>query len=249
LSTRQLAATLEKQGYRIGRQTVATLLDEMGYSLQGNQKTREGASYPDRDAQCHCIHNRIEDFQRRGQPVVAIDTKKKAMVSEGQKGGREWRQQGNPEPARVEDCIDTTVGTVTPYGIHAPAANGGWVSVGVDHDRAEFAVETLRRWWEKMGCTRYPGAIERLLTADGGGSQWRGSTVEGGATSVGGPDQTAPLGVPCSAGDQLVEYDRTSDVQPHQHELARKAADQPRSLRQPHHGDHDSDRSSNPGGN
>jgi len=170
LSTRQLAAALEKQGYRIGRQTVATLLEEMGYSLQGNQKTKEGASHPDRDAQFHFIHDRIEDFQRRGQPVVSVDTKKKEWVGDFKNGGREWRPQGDPEPVRVYDFIDKTLGKVSPYGVYDPAANVGWVSVGVDHDTAEFAVETLRRWWEKMGCTRYPGATELLVTADGGGS-------------------------------------------------------------------------------
>jgi len=170
LSTRQLAAALEKQGYRIGRQTVATLLEEMGYSLQGNQKTKEGASHPDRDAQFHFIHDRIEDFQRRGQPVVSVDTKKKELVGDFKNGGREWRPQGDPEPVRVYDFIDKTLGKVSPYGAYDPAANVGWVSVGVDHDTAEFAVETLRRWWEKMGCTRYPGATELLVTADGGGS-------------------------------------------------------------------------------
>jgi len=170
LSTRQLAAALEQQGYRIGRQTVATLLEEMGYSLQGNQKTKEGASHPDRDAQFHFIHDRVEDFQRRGQPVVSVDTKKKALVGDFKNGGREWRPQGDPEPVRVYDFMDKTLGKVSPYGVYDPAANVGWVSVGVDHDTAEFAVETLRRWWEKMGCTRYPGATELLVTADGGGS-------------------------------------------------------------------------------
>ena len=170
LSTRQLAATLERQGYRIGRQTVATLLEEMGYSLQGNQKTKEGASHPDRDAQFHFIHDRVEDFQRRGQPVVSVDTKKKEWVGDFKNGGREWRPQGDPEPVRVYDFIDKTLGKVNPYGVYDPAANVGWVSVGVDHDTAEFAVETLRRWWEKMGCARYPGATELLVTADGGGS-------------------------------------------------------------------------------
>lgn len=170
LSTRQLAAALEKQGYRIGRQTVATLLDEMGYSLQGNQKTKEGASHPDRDAQFHFIHDRVEDFQRRGQPVVSVDTKKKELVGDFKNGGREWRPRGEPEPVRVYDFIDKTLGKVNPYGVYDPAANVGWVSVGVDHDTAEFAVETLRRWWEKMGCTRYPGATDLLVTADGGGS-------------------------------------------------------------------------------
>ena len=170
LSTRQLAAALKRQGYRIGRQTVACLLDKLGYSLQGNRKTKEGSSHPDRETQFRYIHGQVEDFQRRGQPVVSVDTKKKELVGDFRNSGREWRPQGDPEPVRVYDVIDKALGKVNPYGVYDPAANTGWVSVGVDHDTAEFAVETLRRWWEKMGCARYPGATELLVTADGGGS-------------------------------------------------------------------------------
>lgn len=170
LSTRQLAAALKQQGYRIGRQTVACLLEKLGYSLQGNRKTKEGSSHPDRDTQFRYIHGRVEDFQRRGQPVVSVDTKNKELVGEVRNSGREWRPQGDPEPVRVYDFVDKALGKVNPYGVYDPAANTGWVSVGVDHDTAELAVETLRRWWEKMGRARYPGATELLVTADGGGS-------------------------------------------------------------------------------
>ncbi len=170
LSTRQLSAALQKQGYRIGRQTVATLLEELGYSLQGNQKTKEGSSHPDRDAQFRYIHDRVEEFQGRGQPVVSVDTKKKELVGDFKNGGREWRPAGNPETVRVYDFVDKALGKANPYGVYDPVANVGWVSVGVDHDTAEFAVETLRRWWEKMGRLRYPTATELLVNADGGGS-------------------------------------------------------------------------------
>jgi hypothetical protein len=170
LSTRQLAAALNQQGHRIGRQTVATLLDQLGYSLQGNQKTKEGSSHPDRDAQFRYIHGRVEEFQRRGQPVVSVDTKKKELVGDFKNAGREWRPKGDPEPVRVYDFVDKALGKVNPYGVYDTAANVGWVSVGVDHDTAEFAVETLRRWWLKMGRLRYPAATELLVTADGGGS-------------------------------------------------------------------------------
>ena len=169
-STRQLAITLAAQGYQISHQTVASLLDALGYSLQGNQKTKEGSGHPDRDAQFRYIHGRIEDFQRRGQPVVSVDTKKKELVGDFKNGGREWRPKGDPEPVRVYDFVDKTLGKANPYGVYDPAANMGWVSVGVDHDTAEFAVETLRRWWENMGQCRYPAAKELLVTADGGGS-------------------------------------------------------------------------------
>jgi hypothetical protein len=169
-STRQLAAALENQGYRIGHQTVASLLDELGYSLQGNQKTKEGSGHPDRDEQFQYIHGRVRDFQDRGQPVVSVDTKKKELVGDFKNGGREWRPQGDPEPVRVYDFVDRVLGKANPYGVYDPTANAGWVSVGVDHDTAEFAVETLRRWWKKMGRLRYPVAQELLITADGGGS-------------------------------------------------------------------------------
>ena len=170
LSTRQLAAALEKQGYRIGRQTVAYLLDELGYSLQGNQKTKEGSGHPDRDAQFRYIHDQVESFQRRGQPVVSVDTKKKELVGDFKNEGKEWRPKGDPEPVRVYDFVDKLLGKANPYGIYDPTANEGWVSVGVDHDTAEFAVESLRRWWAHMGCARYPMAKQLLVTADGGGS-------------------------------------------------------------------------------
>jgi hypothetical protein len=170
LSTRPLAAALGQQGYRIGRQTVAALLEGLGYSLQGNRKTKEGAGHPDRDAQFRYIHGRVEEFQRCGQPVVSVDTKKKELVGDFKNGGREWRPKGDPEPARVYDFVDKALGKANPYGVYDTAANVGWVSVGVDHDTAEFAVETLRRWWTKMGRSRYPAATELLVTADGGGS-------------------------------------------------------------------------------
>jgi hypothetical protein len=169
-STRQLADALAAQGYRVSHQTVASLLDGLGYSLQGNQKTKEGSAHPDRDAQFRFIYGRVEDFQRRGQPVVSVDTKKKELVGDFKNSGREWRRKGDPEPVRVYDFVDKALGKVNPYGVYDPTANVGWVSVGTDHDTAEFAVETLRRWWEKMGRPRYPTATELLVTADGGGS-------------------------------------------------------------------------------
>lgn len=169
-STRQLAAALKAQGYRIGHQTVASLLDDLGYSLQGNQKTTEGSSHPDRDAQFKYIQRRVEEFQSRGQPVVSVDTKKKEHVGDFKNNGKEWRPKDNPERVRVYDFVDKTLGKANPYGVYDTTANVGWVSVGVDHDTAEFAVETLRRWWEKMGLSQYPVATELLVTADGGGS-------------------------------------------------------------------------------
>lgn len=170
LSTRQLAATLRAQGYRVGRQTVADLLADWGYSLQSNCKTREGSHHPDRDAQFQYIDRQVQAFQGRGQPVVSVDTKKKELVGDFKNGGQVWRPKGDPEPVRTHDFIDKTLGKVNPYGVYDLVANAGWMSVGVDHDTAEFAAETLRRWWERMGQCRYPKATEVLVTADGGGS-------------------------------------------------------------------------------
>ena len=124
-STRQLAAALESQGYRIGHQTVASLLDELGYSLQENQKTKEGSGHPDRDEQFQYIHGRVRDFQDRGQPVVSVDTKKKELVGDFKNGGREWRPQGDPEPVRVYDFVDKVLGRANPYGVYDPTANVG----------------------------------------------------------------------------------------------------------------------------
>jgi len=118
-STRQLARTLAAQGHRISHQTVASLLDELGYSLQGNQKTKEGGRHPDRDAQFQYIHARVGDFQRRGQPVVSVDTKKKELVGDFKNSGQTWRPRGTPEPVRVYDFVDKTLGKVNPYGVYA----------------------------------------------------------------------------------------------------------------------------------
>jgi hypothetical protein len=172
-SVRQLAAELQRQGHRVGRQKVAELLRELAYSLQGNRKAKEGASHPDRNAQFAYINAQVAGFQQRGQPVVSVDTKKKELVGDFKNGGRTWRPQGDPELVRTDDFADKTLGKVNPYGVYDQTANVGWVSVGVDHDTAEFAVESIRRWWAKMGSGRYASATDLLITADGGGSNGR----------------------------------------------------------------------------
>jgi hypothetical protein len=169
-STRKLAHALQAKGYKIGRQKVAHLLDDLGYSLQGNRKTKEGGTNPDRDAQFKFIYDKVNGFQMRSQPVISVDTKKKESVGEYKNNGKEWRPKGEPELVKVYDFVDKKLGKVNPYGIYDQTANVGWVSVGVDHDTAEFAVESIRRWWNKMGSIRYPNATELLITADGGGS-------------------------------------------------------------------------------
>ena len=176
-STRKLAKELTAQGYPVSHTKVAKLLDDLGYSLQSTRKTQEGASHPDRDAQFHYIHEQVKAFQQRGQPVVSVDTKKKELIGDFHHAGREYQPKGQPEKVRVYDFLDLELGKGIPYGIYDQTANTGWVSVGTDHDTAQFAVETLRRWWYKMGVAAYAEANELLITADGGGSNARRSRL------------------------------------------------------------------------
>ncbi len=169
-STRRLAEGLKQQGHSVGYRTVAALLGELGYSLQSNRKTREGASHPDRNAQFEYINEQVRRFQRRGQPVVSVDTKKKELVGDFKNAGREYQPKGRAEEVRVHDFQDKELGKAIPYGVYDVSANEGWVSVGIDHDTARFAAESLRRWWSNMGSKLYPKANALLITADSGGS-------------------------------------------------------------------------------
>lgn len=169
-STRQLAAALQEQGHTVGRQKVADLLSELGYSLQANRKTKEGADNPDRDAQFNYINEQVAEFLQSSQPVISVDTKKKELVGDFKNAGQEWQPQGEPELVKGHDFPDPELGKANPYGVYDQGANVGWVSVGTDHDTAEFAVESIRRWWFKMGRSRYPDATKLLITADCGGS-------------------------------------------------------------------------------
>ena len=169
-STRKLAATLHELGHQVGDRTVARLLQDLGYSLQANRKTKEGAAHPDRDAQFQHINEQTKAFQQQGQPVVSVDTKKKELVGDFKNGGRDWQPIGVPERVRVHDFEDKALGKAIPYGVYDVTANTGWVSVGTDHDTAEFAVETLRRWWRQVGASTYTKATALLVIADGGGS-------------------------------------------------------------------------------
>jgi transposase len=169
-SAAKLASELKSKGYPCSERSVNRLLHSLGYSLQSNRKTIEGGDHPDRDAQFQHINRRVKAFQRLGQPVVSVDTKKKELVGQFRNAGREWQPKGCSEEVRVHDFVDKELGKAIPYGIYDQTANTGWVCVGVDHDTAEFAVETLRRWWRKMGSRVYPDATKLLITADGGGS-------------------------------------------------------------------------------
>jgi hypothetical protein len=169
-STRRLAKELGQQGHHVSHTTVGQLLKALNYSLQGTRKTREGTSHPDRNAQFAYINAQVKDFQHRGQPVVSVDTKKKELVGDFANGGREYQPQGRPEPVRVHDFLDKRLGKAIPYGVYDMTQNCGWVSVGVNHDTAEFAVATVQQWWQRMGQAMYPKAQQILITADGGGS-------------------------------------------------------------------------------
>jgi len=169
-STAQLADELTRQRHRVSPRTVATLLKDAGYSLQANRKTREGAAHPDRDAQFRYLASMVTQCHRHRQPAISVDTKKKELVGDFKNGGREWRPQGEPLPVRVHDFLDPVLGKAIPYGVYDLANNEGWVSVGIDHDTAEFAANAIRLWWTRMGRHRFPRARRLVITADGGGS-------------------------------------------------------------------------------
>jgi transposase len=169
-STGQLAQALTKGGHVVSPSSVGRLLHAAGYSLQSNRKTLEGASHPDRNAQFEHISREVRAFQRKGQPVISVDTKKKELVGVFKNAGREWQPKGEPEEVRVHDFLDKDLGKAIPYGVFDVGGNQGWVSVGIDHDTAHFATEAIRRWWRKLGSKRYRHAKALLITADGGGS-------------------------------------------------------------------------------
>ena len=169
-SVRKLAGELRELGHRVCPQVVANLLHDEGFSLQANQKTREGAAHPDRNAQFEYLNEQVKAFLARAQPAVSVDAKKKELVGDFKNSGREWRPAGKPEQVRVHDFVIPELGRATPFGVYDLTHNVGWVNVGVDHDTAVFAVESIRRWWYGMGQAAYPEAHQLLITADGGGS-------------------------------------------------------------------------------
>jgi transposase len=169
-STPRLAKELAQQGHVISQRSVCGLLAQLNYSLQSTRKTREGGNHPDRDAQFNHISSTAAQYQAAGDPVISVDTKKKELVGDFKNAGQEWQPKGHPEEVRVYDFIDRELGKVAPYGVYDVTANQGWVSVGIDHDTAEFAVESIRRWWREMGQQLYQNAKRLLITADCGGS-------------------------------------------------------------------------------
>jgi hypothetical protein len=169
-SVRHLASALQGMGHEVEYVTVAKLLRALGYSLQANVKTREGKQHPDRDAQFRRINATTNRALDAGEPVISVDTKKKELVGDFKNGGREWRPAGSPELVRVHDFKDKQLGKAIPYGVYDIASDQGWVNVGIDHDTAQFAVNSIRSWWEHLGQPRYPNATKLQITADCGGS-------------------------------------------------------------------------------
>src|SRR5438093_671350 len=169
-STRTLAQTLQGMGHRISHQLVRELLSAAGYSLQANRKTREGPPHPDRDAQFRHITAQVRQFQAAGQPVISVDTKKKELVGDFKNAGRTWQPKGQPIRVQIHDFPSMSIGKAVPYGIYDVAQNRGFVNVGTSHDTPDFAVESIRLWWEQEGHARYSGADSLLVLADSGGS-------------------------------------------------------------------------------
>jgi len=169
-STTKLTQALQAQGHQVSQRTVWTLLDQLGYSMQSNRKTHEGSDHPDRDAQFLSIAQKVQQFQEAGLPVISVDTKKKELIGRFKNGGREWQRKGQAEEVNVHDFADKDLGKIVPYGVYDLTHKQGWVSVGINHDTAAFAVATIHRWWKRMGVRCYPQATALLITADGGGS-------------------------------------------------------------------------------
>jgi hypothetical protein len=169
-SLRRLATELQAQGHQVSHTVVAELLTQQKYSLQANSKTKEGGDHPDRDAQFHHINQSVTQALAAKQPVMSVDTKKTELVGDFKNAGREWRPKGTPEAVRVHDFVIKELGRAVPYGVYDLAANAVWACVGMDHVTAEFAVQTIRRWWHESGRLRYPEAKHLVITADGGGS-------------------------------------------------------------------------------
>jgi len=171
-STRTLAEELTSRGHPIGKSVVWDLLRGHDFSLQANRKTREGSRHPDRNAQFEYINARAAAALKAGLPVISVDTKKKELVGNFKNGGREWRPSGSPQDVKVHDFMidEPGKGRVAPYGVYDIANNVGWVSVGIHHDTAAFAVATIEHWWMRLGRLRYPRARALMISADGGGS-------------------------------------------------------------------------------
>ena len=215
-SQRHLSAALAERGFSAGQKLVGRLLKRLGFSLQANAKTREGANHPDRNAQFEHINAEVKAFQAAGEPAISVDTKKKELVGDFKNGGRELRPKGQPEPVRVHDFVIPELGKAAPYGVYDIAANAGWVNVGISHDTAAFAVASIRRWWHELGAARYPdrqaAADHRRLRRQ----QWRaGAPVEARTASAGRRTRDRHHRLPSAARHQQMEPHRAPAVRLH----------------------------------
>lgn len=172
-SLRKLSDEFKKLGYNISHKLIGELLKEKGFSLQANRKTYEGKGHPDRDAQFEFIHYRVKEFQMNQMPVISLDAKKKELIGNYKNASREWTKKYSPQKVNAYDFLSEAEGLAIPSGIYDMTDNSGWVSIGIDHDTAEFAVESIKKWWYKMGNEKYEKANKLLITADGGGSNGR----------------------------------------------------------------------------
>jgi len=169
-SLRKLSADLKTKGYNISHRVIGEILKSNGFSLQGNRKTYEGKGHPDRNEQFNFIHNKVKLFQQNNDPVISVDTKKKELIGNYKNNGQEWHSKSNPEKVNVYDFPSQAEGKAIPYGVYDIGENKGWVNVGMNHDTAMFAVNSIRMWWYEMGQITYQNASKLLITADGGGS-------------------------------------------------------------------------------
>jgi Rhodopirellula transposase DDE domain len=239
-SLRNLIAALAKQGHTVSRPLLASLLKDLGYSLQGNRKRLEGAQHPDRNAQFEHIQETIRHQLAANEPAISVDTKKRELVGEYKNAGRELRPKADPIDVQVHDFVDAETGRATPYGVDDLQRNEAWVSVGVSHDTAEFAVASIRTWWRTMGAPAYPKATSLLLTADGGGSNgyrlrlWK-LELQTLADELGFPITVCHL----PPGTSKWQQDRASALLVHHAELAGQAAHHASGHRQPDRGDDD----------
>ena len=169
-SLAHLVEALTAKGHRIRKSALAEILHELGFSLHVNKKSIEGTSHPDRDAQFHHINSTCKVFEQNGNPIISVDCKKKELLGNFKNGGREWQAKGEQTSVNVYDFLSLADGKAVPYGVYDLVHKRGFVNVGIDHDTAEFAVESIKRWWHSTGKALYPGRQELLITADGGGS-------------------------------------------------------------------------------
>ena len=232
-STRTLADELSRVGFSVSANTVGRLLHECGYSLQANRKTIEGKKHPDRDAQFLHIGKRVRAFQRAGQPVISIDTKKKEPLGKLKNPGRTYRRKGDPEKVKTHDFPDKKLGKAVPYGVYDLTYNEAGVSVGISYDTAEFAVAAIRRWWKRLGEKKVPARD----TAADHSRQWRqqqstNTTLAVGNTAIRQRDGSDRGTLPLSTGYQQVEQNRASALLSHHTQLARRSTRDPGNRRQ-----------------